>query len=164
MSIFFYIMGSLLAAAPLIAGMILKIRPPKNINGTYGFRTKLSASSKETWDYAQKVCADGLLIYSIPELLLWGAVLALSIIYLRGYAWLPFVIGFVSTSRMVQTSFFRYKIIIGNLKIFIVWHTNALTKQRNGMPMQCHADIKKRAVALSNSPLLLYSDLLFIRR
>ena len=95
MSIFFYIMGSLLAAAPLIAGIILKIRPPKNINDIYGFRTKLSASSKETWDYAQKVCADCLLIYSIPELLLWGAVLALSIIYLRGYAWLPFVIGFV---------------------------------------------------------------------
>ena len=72
MSIFFYIMGSLLAAAPLIAGIILKIRPPKNINGIYGFRTKLSASSKEAWVYSQKICADGLLIYSIPELLLWG--------------------------------------------------------------------------------------------
>ena len=95
MSIFFYIVGSLLAAAPLIAGIILKIRPPKNINGIYGFRTKLSASSKEAWVYSQKICADGLLIYSIPELLLWGAVLALSIIYLRGYEWLPFVIGFV---------------------------------------------------------------------
>lgn len=95
MSIFFYIMGSLLAAAPLIAGIILKIRPPKNINGIYGFRTKLSASSQEAWDYSQKVCANSLLIYSIPELLLWGAVLALSIIYLRGYEWLPFVIGFV---------------------------------------------------------------------
>ena len=95
MSIFFYIMGSLLAAAPLIAGIILKIRPPKNINGIYGFRTKLSTSSQEAWDYSQKVCANSLLIYSTPALLLWGAVLALSLIYLHGYEWLPFVMGFV---------------------------------------------------------------------
>ena len=95
MSTFFYIMGSFLAAAPLIAGIIFKLRPPKNINGIYGFRTKLSASSKEVWDYSQKVCANSLLIFSIPELLMWGAVLALSIIYLSGYEWTLFVIGFL---------------------------------------------------------------------
>ena len=95
MNIFFYIISSFLATAPLIAGILLKICPPKNINKLYGFRTKLSASSQEAWDYSQKICANSLLLYSKPELLLWGAVLALSVIYLRGYEWLLFVIGFV---------------------------------------------------------------------
>ena len=95
MSIFFYLMGSFLAIAPLLAGSILKMRPPKNINKIYGFRTKSAASSQAAWDYSQKICANSLLIYSIPELLLWTGLLSLFIIRLHGYEWLLFVIGFV---------------------------------------------------------------------
>ena len=88
-------MGSLLAMTPLIAGLILKMHPPKNINKIYGFRTKLSTSSQEAWDYSHKVCANSLLIYAIPELLLWCAMLAVFMFYLHEYEWLLFVIGFV---------------------------------------------------------------------
>lgn len=38
----------------IICSIIFKKKPPMEINGSYGFRTKLSMSSKEAWDYANK--------------------------------------------------------------------------------------------------------------
>jgi len=37
----------------LLAGWLLKAKPPKNINGLYGYRTTRSMKSKEAWDFAQ---------------------------------------------------------------------------------------------------------------
>lgn len=38
----------------IVAGLIQKNNPPKTINHTAGFRTKLSMESQENWDYANK--------------------------------------------------------------------------------------------------------------
>lgn len=35
------------------AGLLLILKPPKKINGIYGYRSALSMSSQERWDFAQ---------------------------------------------------------------------------------------------------------------
>lgn len=37
-----------------IAGIILRVKPPKAINGLYGYRTKRSMKSIEAWNFAQE--------------------------------------------------------------------------------------------------------------
>ncbi|MEG1480832.1 SdpI family protein [Clostridium sp.] len=41
----------------IILGIVLKIKPPKKINGFYGYRTTRSMLSQKAWDYAQVTCA-----------------------------------------------------------------------------------------------------------
>ncbi len=45
-----------------IAGIILLIKPPKDINSIYGFRTKTSSKSQQTWVYCNKLCAKILIV------------------------------------------------------------------------------------------------------
>lgn len=40
-----------------LIGVVWLKKPPKKINSWYGYRTKLSASSRETWDFANRHCA-----------------------------------------------------------------------------------------------------------
>lgn len=40
-----------------IVGLILQYFPPKKINFLYGYRSKLSMSSQELWDVAQRISA-----------------------------------------------------------------------------------------------------------
>ena len=37
----------------LMCGWLLKAKPPKSINGLYGYRTNRSMKSQEAWDFAQ---------------------------------------------------------------------------------------------------------------
>ncbi len=37
-------------------GLLLEKRPPKEINGVFGYRTSQSMKSKDTWEFAQKYC------------------------------------------------------------------------------------------------------------
>lgn len=41
----------------LIAGIVLFIRPAKEINSVYGFRTKTASKNQQTWEYCNKLCA-----------------------------------------------------------------------------------------------------------
>lgn len=54
----------------IIAGFIMLKFPPKKINLLYGYRTKSSMKSKESWHFAQK--------YSSIEMMKLGVVLTLS--------------------------------------------------------------------------------------
>lgn len=69
MNIFYFVFGSVLTISTLIAGLILRFYPPKEITAWYGFRTKLSAKNIDNWNYAHKICANTLLIYSIFSIL-----------------------------------------------------------------------------------------------
>lgn len=37
-----------------LAGILMSQRPPKEINGLYGYRTPRSMKNKENWDFAQR--------------------------------------------------------------------------------------------------------------
>ncbi|MCL2679416.1 MAG: SdpI family protein [Dehalococcoidia bacterium] len=90
MTLFGYFMGGLLASATLIAGLILKFAPPKNINDSYGIRTKATARNQETWDYGHRICANALLIYSIFSIAAFATLLILRPVFLgeNFYVWL----------------------------------------------------------------------------
>lgn len=51
--IFMMLMNVMMPGLMIIFGRIFMKHPPKNINGFYGYRTKRSRASQETWDYAQ---------------------------------------------------------------------------------------------------------------
>ena len=51
----------------LLAGALILIFPPKNINSLYGYRTKNSMKSQSSWDFAQK--------FSGWEIIRWGVIL-----------------------------------------------------------------------------------------
>jgi uncharacterized membrane protein len=62
-----------IATVPVIlagSGLILLLRPPKNINGVYGFRTRLASKSERTWAYANGKAARLLVLFGIISLLL----------------------------------------------------------------------------------------------
>ena len=48
----------------LVAGLALKMNPPKKINWWYGYRTKRSMKGQEQWDFAQRFGAENMMKYS----------------------------------------------------------------------------------------------------
>ena len=95
MNIFYYIVGTILAIAPLIEGLVLKFWPPKKINNYYGFRTKVTASSQEAWVYAHKICANVLLIYSSIVILAYIIFLVINPPFLNNMLWILMIIGLI---------------------------------------------------------------------
>ena len=95
MTIFGYVMGGILAVATLIAGLTLKFAPPKNINSTYGFRTKATARNQETWDYGHRICANVLIIYSFFSIAIFTTFLIIRPTFFGDsfYSW--FIVGLV---------------------------------------------------------------------
>ena len=49
----------------LVIGYIYKIRPPKEINHLYGYRTRRSMKSQQIWDYANKIGAQAMIYAGI---------------------------------------------------------------------------------------------------
>ena len=43
----------LIPAVMIVVGAVFLKRPPKRVNGFYGYRTQRSMSSQEAWDFAQ---------------------------------------------------------------------------------------------------------------
>lgn len=41
----------------LLSGLLLLLFPPKNRNYIYGYRTRLSSKTQQTWDFANKLAA-----------------------------------------------------------------------------------------------------------
>lgn len=55
--------GILFYGLPIIViGYIYKLKPPKEINQLYGYRTRRSMKNQEIWDYANKIGAQ-MIIY-----------------------------------------------------------------------------------------------------
>lgn len=50
--IFMFVMALIIPAVMIIIGTIFIKRPPRRINGLYGYRTARSRKSQETWDFA----------------------------------------------------------------------------------------------------------------
>lgn len=49
-------MDLLIPATMLMFGRIFQRRPPKRINGIYGYRTARSMKNQATWDFAHRTC------------------------------------------------------------------------------------------------------------
>ena len=49
-------MDLLIPAAMLLLGWCFLTRPPKTINGLYGYRTARSMKNQSTWDFAHRTC------------------------------------------------------------------------------------------------------------
>ena len=54
MALFFWSTNLIIPIIMLAFGLISRYRPPKNINGVYGYRTTRSMKSQATWDYAHQ--------------------------------------------------------------------------------------------------------------
>ncbi|EGV43506.1 SdpI family protein [Bizionia argentinensis JUB59] len=54
----------------IVVGLVMLIFPPDKINSLYGYRTKNSMKTKETWGFAQK--------YSSKEMMKLGALLSMT--------------------------------------------------------------------------------------
>lgn len=93
----------------LSAGFLMLKKPPKKINPFYGYRTRLSMSSQENWDFAQ--------VYSSKEMIRQGlAFIGLGIISL--------FTGFNEMTSMI----FALLLIIGSV-ILLLYKTEKKLKQ-----------------------------------
>ncbi|WP_130868235.1 SdpI family protein [Intestinimonas massiliensis (ex Afouda et al. 2020)] len=54
--IFCLAMNLLLPVIMLVFGRLFQKKPPRQINGLYGYRTAWSMKSQETWNFAHKLC------------------------------------------------------------------------------------------------------------
>jgi uncharacterized membrane protein len=55
----------ILSFTMLLFGWIFIYKPPKKINGWYGYRTNMSMKNQETWDYAHRVAGHIWLILGV---------------------------------------------------------------------------------------------------
>ena len=63
----FFIILFLVGIVLFFSSILMNLKPPKNINRIYGYRTKRSMKNQEVWDYAQ--------LYSSGQMRLWSLVL-----------------------------------------------------------------------------------------
>lgn len=63
----------------IILGQVLLKKPPKNINGIYGYRTSMSMKNKDTWAFAHEYCGNLWVrsgIVMLPVVVIWQVVTA----------------------------------------------------------------------------------------
>ena len=53
---FMLVMVLLTPLTMMLFGCLFYYKPPKNINGVYGYRTKMSRKNQQTWDFAHEYC------------------------------------------------------------------------------------------------------------
>ena len=82
--IFCTAMFLLTPAVMLLFGWRFQKKPPKTINGLYGYRTARSMKSQETWDFAHRTC--GRLWSRLGLVLLPVSLLAMLAVLGRGTA------------------------------------------------------------------------------
>ena len=75
-----YVQLFILPIITLIVGIIANNNPPKEINGFRGYRTALSKSSQEAWDYANMRSSQIMIKGSIISLIVGAVVLAVYLI------------------------------------------------------------------------------------
>lgn len=49
----------------IVIGLLFKWFPPKKINGIYGYRTNKSMKNQKTWDYAQLIGANSMMLTGV---------------------------------------------------------------------------------------------------
>ena len=54
--IFMLVMVLLVPLTMMLFGYLFYFKPPKNINGIYGYRTKRSMKNSQTWEFAHEHC------------------------------------------------------------------------------------------------------------
>lgn len=54
--IFMLVIALLLPGVMVLFGQVFLRRPPQQINGVYGYRTRRSMASQATWDFAHRTC------------------------------------------------------------------------------------------------------------
>ena len=70
--IFMLIMALLIPTSMIVIGAIYVKRPPKNINGIYGYRTTRSMKSQEAWEFANKLIGKYWLIIGLIMIIPFG--------------------------------------------------------------------------------------------
>ena len=63
--IFMLAMDMLIPVVMVAFGLVFMHRPPENINRTYGYRTRMSMRSEETWVFAHRYCGRLWVIFGI---------------------------------------------------------------------------------------------------
>lgn len=86
-------LGILMVSATLIAGILIKLKPPKYKSKYYGFRTKITEKSLESWEYAHKICSNTLIVYSVFSIIAYSILLLVKPIFLTNA--LIFIFGLV---------------------------------------------------------------------
>lgn len=54
----------------IIAGLLLRYKPPQRINPVYGYRTKFSMASQKNWDIGQKIAGRRMVSTGVAFILL----------------------------------------------------------------------------------------------
>ena len=114
--IFMLVMDLLIPVTMVFIGKRFQKKPPKEINGIYGYRTAMSMKNKETWEYAHHCC--GKLWYVSGLVMLLPTVIALVCVFGKGNDCVGTIGGivcmypgwleqFVSTERELKKRFDR---------------------------------------------------------
>lgn len=74
LNIMFYVCMLIIPITCIIAGYILKTKPPKEINNVYGYRSRRSKASQEAWDFANVYSGKNIFIVGIVLLFAGPAV------------------------------------------------------------------------------------------
>ena len=69
LNIMFCICVVIVPIVTVIAGFMMKTKPPKEINDTVGYRTRRSKASQEAWDFANAYCGKVTCIYGVISLI-----------------------------------------------------------------------------------------------
>ena len=51
-----FLCNLLIPALVLVFGVWMRVRPPKRINGVFGYRTRMSRKNEQTWQFAHRIC------------------------------------------------------------------------------------------------------------
>lgn len=54
--LFILMMNLLIPLMMIVFGWVFMKRPPKKINGIYGYRSTMSMKNQDTWDFAHQYC------------------------------------------------------------------------------------------------------------
>lgn len=73
--IFMLIMNLMMPLMMIAVGWLFIKKPPKAVNGVYGYRTRMSMKNKDTWDFAHQYC--GRLWYKVGWILLPLCIIAM---------------------------------------------------------------------------------------
>jgi uncharacterized membrane protein len=80
-----FLVLAFLPVAMLVSGWLLKYHPAKTPNNAYGYRTRASGRTQETWDFAQAYSGSWWLRWGKITLVLTALVWALAVALGQGY-------------------------------------------------------------------------------
>lgn len=100
MAFLFYVVDLIIPVTMIIFGLIFLYKPPKEINSLYGYRTKNSMKTIDTWNFAHLKCGKLFLII--------GSILAVLILISKLFIPLPkeilsFIHSFLGVISLIIT-------------------------------------------------------------